>query len=83
MKKLLELKKLEKLVRLKLLGIKLPENALVCYHSHYDIPTFSIYINAEAPVNVLHTDTCTYFIDNSIDEQIADEIISQIERIEL
>ena len=83
MKKLLELKKLEKLLGLKLIGIKLPENALVCYHSHYDIPTFSIYLNAEAPVHVLHTDTFSYYIDNTIDEQIADEIISQIERIEL
>lgn len=83
MKQLLELKKVEKLLQVMLLGIELPENVCICYHSHYDNPSFSIYINTEAPFRVLHTDTCSYFIDNTIDEQIADEIISQIERIEL
>jgi len=52
MKKLLELKKLEKLLQLKLLGIKRSENIYLCYHSNYDKPRFSIYTDAKSSVHV-------------------------------
>lgn len=81
MKKLLELKKLENEVQDTLKTIELPEGIYVCYHSHYEAPSFSIYIEAKQPFRILKTTVCEYLIGNAIDYQLADEIISKIEGV--
>lgn len=79
MKKLLELKSLDKEVRELLQTVEAPAGAYVCYHSHYDAPSFSIYTKAGEQFRILKTTVCEYLIDNAIDDQVADEIISKIE----
>lgn len=81
MKKLLELKKLEKEVQEALNTIERPEGIYVCYHSQYEIPSFSIFTKSGQPYRVLNTGVCDYRIDNEVDDQVADEIISQIEEV--
>lgn len=79
MKKLLELKSLDTEVQDALSTIELPAHVYVCYHSHYEAPSFSIYTKVGKQFRILKTTVYEYLIDNAIDDQVADEIISKIE----
>lgn len=81
MKKLLELKSLDTEVRELLRTVEIPAGVNLCVHMHYDTPTISIYITNSIPCRVLEHNSIVYHIDDNINEQIADEIIAQIEKV--
>lgn len=82
MKKLLELKSLDTEVRELLYSVKTPTGIFLCMHIHYNEPTISIYyVGNSAPYRVLEHNSIVYHIEDTIDEQIADDIISQIEKV--
>ena len=82
MKKLLELKSLDTEVRDLLHTVKTHPGIYLCTHMHYDKPTISIYYNSNSmPYRVLEHNSIVYHIEDNIDEQIADEIIAQIEKV--
>ena len=85
MKKLLELKSLDTEVRELLQTVETPAGIYICPHMHYVHPTISIYKeNLENKLKLVTTITqggVVFEVDNEIDEQIADEIIAQIEKV--
>ena len=81
MKKLLELKKLEKEVKELLHTVEKPIGIYICVHMHYDEPTISIYYGINRPDRLLEHNGVVYHIEDSIDEQTVDEIIAQIEKV--
>lgn len=81
MKKLLELKSLDTEVRELLHTVETPPGIYICWHIHYDEPTISIYYTGSVPYRVLEHNSIVYHIDDTIDEQIVDEIIAQIEKV--
>lgn len=82
MKKLLELKSLDTEVRELLHTVETPPGIYICLHMHYNEPTISIYyVGNSAPYRVLEHNSIVYHIEDTIDEQIADDIISQIEKV--
>lgn len=85
MKKLLELKKLDKEVKELLLTVETPPGIYLCVHTHYNKPTISIYTNNDCTscsttYSTVHTGV-VFHIDDVIDEQIAKDIIDQIEKV--
>lgn len=82
MKKLLELKKLENKVTELLYAVDRPEGINLCYHAHYTTPTISIYTTTTKSSNrILVQAGVEFYIDEVIDEQIAKDIIYQIEKV--
>lgn len=85
MKKLLELKSLDTEVRELLQTVKRPPGIYLCAHMHYLHPTISIYrenLEAESRPTTRHMQSGVVFtVDIDIDEQIVDDIISQIEKV--
>lgn len=85
MKKLLELKSLDTEVRELLHTVETPPGIYICLHMHYAKPTISIYYTTSScksvPYRVLEHNSIVYHIDDTIDEQIVDEIIVQIEKV--
>ena len=85
MKKLLELKSLDKEVRELLNTVELPAGVYLCTHMHYLHPTISIYINRLGgelkPSTELMQSGVVFIVDIEIDEQIVDEIVAQIEKV--
>lgn len=81
MKKLLDLKKLEKEVKELLHTVEKPLGIYLCAHIHYNKPTISIYYNTNRPSRVLGQNGIVYHIEDKIDEQTVDEIISKIEKV--
>lgn len=84
MKKLLELQELEKEVRELLRSIELPEDIYICLHrelnNKYSISIYTDYIDITTGRILCYNDI-VFEVDNSIDEQTADEIITQIEKV--
>ena len=82
MKKLLELKSLDTEVRELLHSVETPTGIFLCMHIHYNEPTISIYYAGNsAPYTILEHNSIVYHIEDTIDEQIVDEIIAQIEKV--
>ena len=81
MNKLLELKKLENEVTELLYAVDRPEGINLCYHSHYTAPTISIYTTTRSSNRILVQAGVEFYIDEVIDEQIAKDIIYQIEKV--
>ena len=85
MKKLLELKSLDTEVRELLHTVETPTGVYLCTHMHYLHPTISIYrenLDAESrPTTNLMQSGVVFTVDTIIDEQIVDDIISQIEKV--
>ena len=85
MKKLLELKSLDTEVRELLQTVETPPGIYLCTHMHYLHPTISIYrenLDAESrPTTSLMQSGVVFTVDIDIDEQIVDDIISQIEKV--
>lgn len=81
MKKLLELKKLEKEVKELLYTVEKPPGIYLCVHTHYNKPTISIYYSTNRPCRVLGHNGIVYHIEDKIDEQTVEEIIAQIEKV--
>lgn len=81
MKKLLELKSLDTEVRELLQTVEKPVGVYICAHMHYDKPTISIYYNSGMPYRVLEHKGIVHHIEDTIDEQTVDEIVSQIEKV--
>lgn len=83
MRKLLELKALDTEVRDLLHTVEIPLGIYICVHMHYDKPTISIYYNSSnsIPNRVLERTSIVYHIEDTIDEQIVEDIISQIEKV--
>lgn len=82
MNKLLELNKLENKIRDMLCTIQ-TKDILLCYHSHCETPSISIY-----PTSAVEGDSETvnkygvdFFIHKSIDLEIAIELIEQINEV--
>lgn len=83
MKKLLELKSLDTEVRELLQTVETPPGVYLCLHMYLTHPTISIYTEDTSidrttqimPSNVV------FEVDTEIDEQVIDEIISQIEKV--
>ena len=81
MNKLLELKKLENEVTELLYAVDRPEGINLCYHARYTAPTISIYTTRSKSSNrILVQAGVEFYIDEVIDEQIAKDIIYQIEK---
>lgn len=84
MKKLLKLKELQNEVT-KLLGIVYRPEILLCYHTHYALPTISIFTHSNSASysthRILVKAGVAFYIDEVIDEQIAKDIIDQIEKV--
>ena len=81
MKKLLELKSLDTEVRELLCSVETPIGIFLCMHIQYNEPTISIYYAGNStPYRVLEHNSIVYHIDDTIDDQIVDEIIAQIEK---
>ena len=81
MNKLLELKKLENEVTELLYAVDRPEGINLCYHAHYTTPTISIYTTRSGINRILVQAGVEFYIDEVIDEQIAKDIIDQIEKV--
>lgn len=82
MNKLLELKKLENEVNELLYIVDRPEGIALCYHAHYTTPTISIYTTTRSGnYRILVQAGVEFYIDEVIDEQIAKDIIYQIEKV--
>ena len=87
MKKLLELKSLDTEVRELLKTVETPPGVYLCSHMHFTHPTISIsiYINRSGgepnPTTELMQSGVVFIVDIEIDEQVIDEIISQIEKV--
>lgn len=85
MKKLLELKALDTEVRDLLRTVETPPGIFLCSHIHFTHPTISIYINRLGgelkPTTELMQSGVVFIVDIEIDEQVIDEIISQIEKV--
>lgn len=85
MKKLLELKSLDTEVRELLHTVETPPGIYICLHMHYAEPTISIYYTNSSgksiPYRVLAHNSIVYYIEDTIDEQVVDEIIVQIEKV--
>ena len=82
MNKLLELKKLENEVTELLYAVDRQEVINLCYHAHYTAPTISIYTTTTRSSNrILVQAGVEFYIDEVIDEQIAKDIIYQIEKV--
>ena len=85
MKKLLELKSLDTEVRELLYTVKRPPGIFLCSHIHFTHPTISIYINRSwgepNPTTERMQSGVVFIVDIEIDEQVIDEIISQIEKV--
>lgn len=85
MKKLLELKLLDTEVRELLRTVETPTGVYICLHMHYLHQTISIYKeNLPHKLKLVTTITqggVVFEVDNEIDEQIADEIISKIDKV--
>lgn len=84
MNKLLELKKLENEVTELLYAVDRPEGIALCYHAHYTAPTISIYTTTTTRSGndrILVQAGVEFRIDEVIDEQIAKDIIYQIEKV--
>lgn len=85
MKKLLELKSLDTEVRELLQTVETPAGVYLCAHMHYIHPKVSIYReNLENKLKLVTTITqggVVFIVDTEIDEQVIDEIISQIEKV--
>ena len=85
MKKLLELKSLDTEVRELLQTVETPPGVYLCAHMHLTHPTISIYINRSVgepnPITELMQSGVVFIVDIEIDEQVIDEIISQIETV--
>lgn len=85
MNKLLELKELEKEVTELLYTVDRPEGLNLCYHSHYTSSAISIFTNSDCTSystyrSIVHAGV-VFHIDEVIDEQIAKDIIDQIEKV--
>lgn len=89
MNKLLELKELENEVTELLYIVDRPEGLNLCYHSHYQDPTISIFTNRDITSDCTSYSTyrsivhagVVFHIEDAIDEQIAKDIIDQIEKV--
>lgn len=82
MNKLLELKKLENEVTELLYAVDRPEGINLCYHAHYTASTISIYTTRSKSSNrILVQAGVEFYLDEVIDEQIAKDIIYQIEKV--
>lgn len=89
MKKLLELKALDTEVRELLHTVERPQGIYICIHMHYMHPTISIYmdnlVGEPKPTTQLMVCGVVFIVDIDIeieiDEQIVDDIISQIEKV--
>ena len=81
MKKLLKLKELENEVKELLYILDRPVGINLCYHSQYTAPTISIYTNINVSHRILVQAGVAFLIDEVIDEQIAKDIIDQIEKV--
>lgn len=83
MNKLLELKKLQNEVNELLYTVDILEGINLCYHSHYRDPTISIFTNSasDSTHRILVQAGVAFHIDEVIDEQIAKDIIDQIEKV--
>lgn len=82
MNKLLELKKLENEVTELLYVVDRPEGINLCYHAHCTAPTISIYTTTTRSSNrILVQAGVEFYIDEVIDEQIAKDLIYQIEKV--
>lgn len=84
MKKLLELKSLDIEVRELLQTVETPPGVYLCAHTHYLSPKISIYNSTstkeDEKTQLLHNNVL-FEVDTDIDEQVIDEIISQIEKV--
>lgn len=85
MKKLLELKSLDTEVSELLQTVETPPGIYICAHLHYLHPTISIYrerLGEESrPTTNLMQSGVVFIVNIEIDEQIVDDIISQIEKV--
>ena len=85
MKKLLELKSLDTEVRELVQTVETPPGVYLCSHMHYIHPTISIYrdrLGEESrPTTSLMQSGVVFTVNIEIDEQIVDDIISQIEKV--
>lgn len=84
MKKLLELKSLDTEVRELLQTVKLPVGIFICAHLHYMHPKVSIYFaNTEpfTPTTQIMQSSVLFEYDIDIDEEIVEDIISQVEKV--
>lgn len=81
MKKLLELKSLDTEVRELLYAVDRPVGINLCHHTHYTAPTISIYTTISGINRILVQAGVKFYIDEVIDEQIAKDIIDQIEKV--
>ena len=82
MEKLLKLKELQNEVTELLYAVDRPEGINLCYHAHYTAPTISIYTTTTRSSNrILVQAGVEFYIDEVIDEQIAKDIIYQIEKV--
>ena len=83
MKKLLELKSLDTEVRELLYTVKRPPGVYLCSHMHFTHPTISIYTENTGidRTTELMQSGVVFIVDIEIDEQVIDEIISQIEKV--
>lgn len=83
MKKLLELKSLDTEVRELLQTVEIPPGVYLCAHMHYIHPKVSIYTENTSidRTTELMQSGVVFIVDIEIDEQVIDEIISQIEKV--
>ena len=87
MKKLLELKSLDTEVVELLRTVETPPGVYICKHLYYLNPTISIYrekldyLYETKPTANLMQSGVVFTVDTDIDEQIVDDIISQIEKV--
>lgn len=85
MKKLLELKKLDTEVRDLLGGIELPVGINICAHLHYETPKISIYPPYEPgdirKVSEIYENNVLFIVDDSIDIEIAKDIIEKVNEV--
>lgn len=85
MKKLLELKSLDTEVRELLHTVETPPGIYICPHMHYMHQSISIYMDnlhgEPKPTTQRKVGGVVFTVDTEIDEQIVDEIVSQIEKV--
>lgn len=84
MKKLLELKSLDTEVRELLQTVETPAGVYICAHMYYLHPKVSIYTESTSinkNTTQIMQNNVLFEVDINIDEQIADEIIAQIEKV--
>ena len=83
MKKLLELKALDTEVRDLLRTVETPPGVYLCLHMHLTHPTISIYTENNGIDRTTHImpSNVLFEVGTEIDEQVIDEIISQIEKV--